>query len=130
MSLTIAIIFGILTAAAVPTGILLLQPGPKKKKQLFLILLIIIVFLGAALIVLTIRQYVEGPLKIFLIMTGAAPAALLICVFLHNALCGLLTVVLRKKEVVEEPVFFLLAIFGCPLAFVAGVVGSIVTALL
>jgi hypothetical protein len=39
-------------------------------------------------------------------------------VILHNLVSGLLGI--------EEPVFFLLAVFACPLGFLIGVGGSIV----
>ena len=80
--------------------------------------------LGAALIFLTLKQDVAGILKIFLILAGAAPATMIISVILHNAISGLLTHFLKRE--VEEAVFFLIAVFGCPAAFLVGVVGSIV----
>lgn len=45
-------------------------------------------------------------------------------VILHNAVYALTKSVSGKD--IEEPVFFLIAVFGCPAAFLTGVVGSTV----
>ncbi|MCL5107586.1 MAG: hypothetical protein M1401_01670 [Chloroflexi bacterium] len=54
----------------------------------------------------------------FLLLVGASPLIFVAGVFLHNVLSWLLQV--------EEPVFFLVAIVGAPLAFVVGAVGTTV----
>ena len=79
--------------------------------------------LGGALIFLTLKQDVGGLLKVFLILAGASPAVMVISVILHNAISGLLTALLHRE--VEEAVFFLTALFGCPAVFLVGIVGSI-----
>ena len=58
----------------------------------------------------------------FLMVSGAAVVAFLVAVFLHNAIYALFHV--------EEPVFFLLAVVVAPLAFGAGIVGAIVSAVM
>jgi len=57
-------------------------------------------------------------LKTFLLVAGISLGAFIISVFLHNALSGLFGV--------EEPVFFIIAVFIAPLALVVGVIGSLV----
>jgi len=57
-------------------------------------------------------------LRIFLLVAGTSLGVFIISVFLHNALSGLLGV--------EEPVFFVIAVFVSPLAFAVGLVGSLV----
>jgi len=57
-------------------------------------------------------------LKKFLLIAGIAMGVFIISVFLHNALSGLLGT--------EEPVFFVIAVMLCPLAFAVGIVGSLV----
>ena len=57
-------------------------------------------------------------MKIFLMMTGISVAVFIISVFLHNAIGGLFSI--------EEPVFFFIAVLIAPLAFAAGIIGSLV----
>ena len=57
-------------------------------------------------------------LRIFLLVAGISLGVFIISVFLHNALSGLFGV--------EEPVFFVIAVFVSPLAFAVGLVGSLV----
>lgn len=124
MSLLLALIFGASVVVAILVGILLYRPRYRGKGRPFHLLLAILVLLGVILVVLTVSQGVEGALRVFLIMTGAAPAAFLISVLLHNATCAIIMVLFDKE--VDEPVFFLLAVFGCPAAFVVGAIGSVV----
>ncbi len=57
-------------------------------------------------------------LKSFLLIIGISVGVFVISVFLHNALSVLFGI--------EEPVFFIIAIFLAPLALVVGIVGSLV----
>jgi hypothetical protein len=57
-------------------------------------------------------------LRTFLLIAGISLATFVISVFMHNALSGLFGV--------EEPVFFCIAVFVAPLAFVVGLIGSLV----
>lgn len=57
-------------------------------------------------------------LKTFLLVAGISLGAFIISVFLHNALSGLFGV--------EEPVFFIISVFICPLGFAVGIIGSLV----
>ena len=57
-------------------------------------------------------------LRTFLLVTGISVGAFIVSVFLHNALSGLLGV--------EEPVFFIISVFICPVAFAVGVIGVLV----
>jgi len=98
---------------------------------LFLLPLIIFSLLGIALTVLTIKEKKKGILKKFLILTGASSGGFFVCVFLHNAFYALGTItnhiiVLNYLVKILEVVFFLIAIFACPLGFLVGAVGSIV----
>ena len=87
--------------------------------------------LGAVLLFLVIRGSVKGILKKFLILTGASAAGFFVCVILHNAFYALGTVtndIIVLNYLVEalHIIFFLIAIFACPLGFLIGAVGSIV----
>jgi hypothetical protein len=57
-------------------------------------------------------------LKTFLLITGISLGTFIISVFLHNALSGLFGV--------EEPVFFVIAVFVAPPALAVGLIGSLV----
>jgi hypothetical protein len=74
--------------------------------------------LGAGLIVLTLKQKIKRPFKKYLLLTGSSAVGFFVFVILHNLVSGLLGI--------EEPVFFLLAVFVCPLGFLIGAIGSIV----
>jgi len=79
---------------------------------------------GGALIFLTLRQDVGGALKVFLMLAGVAPVAMVVSVVLHNGIYALAKDLFHKEF--EEAFFFLIALFACPAAFLVGVVGSIV----
>ena len=84
----------------------------------------VFILLGVALLFLTVKTKVGGIPKLFLLLTGASAVGLPVSVFLHNAIYGLL---IRWFGVdFDEPFFFIMAIFVCPIGFLAGVVGSIV----
>ncbi len=87
--------------------------------------------LGAVLLFLVIRGSVKGILKKFLILTGASAAGFFVCVVLHNAFYALGTVtndIIVLNYLIEalSVIFFLIAIFACPVGFLIGAVGSIV----
>jgi len=102
--------------------------------SLFLITAGAVLFvLGGVLIFLTVRQKVGGLSKKFLLLTGASAVGIPISVILHNAIYALF--ILWQGEgfwerigLGDEPFFFIMAIFVCPIGFLVGVVGSIVLA--
>jgi hypothetical protein len=77
--------------------------------------------LGVALIVLTVKAKAGGMLKNFLLISGGSAVGLLVFSILHNVVSGLLHT--------EEPVFFILAVIVCPIAFLAGAIGSVYLAI-
>ena len=93
---------------------------------------VIVVFpLCIALIFLSIREKIDRLLKKFLILTGASAIGIPIGVILHNLfyalfikLCG--TNFWDRISVGDEPFFFILATIICPIAFLVGVIGSMV----
>jgi hypothetical protein len=86
--------------------------------KIFLLFIAVFLVLGLALVVLTIKQKVQGKLKIFLLLTGGSAAGFVVFSVLHNLLYALLGF--------EEPVCFLIAVVVCPVTFIIGAVGSIV----
>ena len=57
-------------------------------------------------------------LKVFLLVAGIALATFIISIFLHNGLDAIFGI--------EEPVFFVIAVFVSPVAFAVGIIGSLV----
>ena len=88
---------------------------------IFLPAIVVFVLLGMALLFLTVKTKVGGILKKFLLLTGASAVGLPVFVLLHNVVSGLFNI--------EEPVFFIMAIFVCPIGFLVGAVGTIVLAI-
>ena len=92
---------------------------------------IILILLGGYLIALTLKQKVEGKLKKFLILTGASAAGFFVFTLLHNIFYGLEQVtshitILSYLMKAFEVIFFLIAIFACPIGFLVGVIGTII----
>ena len=92
---------------------------------------IIFFLLGIALIFFTIKEKIKGLLKKFLILTGASAIGIPIGVILHNLFYALFiklfgTNFWDRIGVGDEPFFFILATIICPIAFLVGVIGSIV----
>jgi len=91
----------------------------------------IFTLLGAALIFFTVKEKVGGMLKKFLLLTGASAVGFLLSILLHNAIYGLFIHFFGAEfwNGGDEPVFFIMAIFVCPLGFLVGAVSSIVLAI-
>jgi hypothetical protein len=88
---------------------------------IFFSALAVFILLGVVLLFLTVKTKVGGILKKFLLLTGASAVGLPVSILLHNLVSRLFNI--------EEPVFFLLAIFVCPIGFLVGAVGTIVLAI-
>jgi hypothetical protein len=89
--------------------------------------------LGVALIFLTVREKVAGMPKKFLLLMGASAVGLPVSALLHNVIYALFILWFGadfwdRTGLGDEPVFFFMAIFICPLAFLVGIVGSVVLA--
>jgi hypothetical protein len=96
---------------------------------IFPAILVIFIGLGIALIVLTVRKKVEGTGKAFLLLTGASAVGMPVSIILHNLIYALLILWFGEDfwgAGGDEPVFFILAIIVCPIAFLVGIVGTIV----
>ena len=99
---------------------------------LFIIISGVVFFLlGVALIFLTVKEKVGGIFKKFLILTGASAAGFFVFSLLHNAVYGLFIHFFGadfwdRIGLADEPFFFVMAVFVCPIGFLVGAVGSIV----
>ena len=92
---------------------------------------VILVILGSVLIGLTLVQKVEGKLKKFLILTGASAAGFFVFALLHNIFFALEQItnhiiILNYLMKALEVIFFLIAIFACPIGFLIGLIGTII----
>ena len=92
---------------------------------------VVLLSLGGALLFLTLKERMREMLKKFLILTGASAVGIPISVVLHNAIYGVFIYFFGadfwdRIGLTDEPVFFVMAIFVCPLGFLVGTVGSIV----
>ncbi|MBU1111737.1 MAG: hypothetical protein ABIG93_04505 [archaeon] len=92
--------------------------------------ILIFFLLGIVMLVLTFRENTKGWLKKFLILMSSSAVLFFISVVLHNAYYafGTLTecIVLTTWLGILEVAFFLIAVISCPIAFVVGLVGSII----
>ncbi len=84
----------------------------------FIVPCALLLLLGVALLVLTVRERVAGIPGVFLLLTGASAAGMIVSIIMHNITGSWLGI--------EEPVSFVMAVFVCPIAFLVGAVGSVV----
>ena len=73
--------------------------------------------LGIIFLVITKKGKTRGVLRGFQFLMGASAVGLPLSGVLHNVLSALLNV--------EEPVFFMIAVFVCPIGLLVGAVGTI-----
>jgi len=90
----------------------------------------LLLLMGGALVVMTLKQKVEGKLKKFLILTGVFASGYIIFVVLHNLFYALAEIthhitLLNFLMNAFEVIFFLAAIFVCPVGFIIGSIVSI-----
>jgi len=130
---TLIIMFYLVIIVFVITVGMLLVPGLRGYINIAFVIIsgIILVILGSILIGLTLVQKVEGKLKKFLILTGASAAGFFVFALLHNIFYALGQVashitILSYLMKALEVIFFLTAIFACPIGFLIGVIGTIV----
>ncbi|MBA7652931.1 hypothetical protein ES703_60770 [subsurface metagenome] len=102
--------------------------------ELFLLPIAVFFLLGVALIFFTVKEKVAGILKKFFLLTGAAATGFFVSILLHNAIYALFIYWFGadfwdRIGVGDEPFFFFVAIFVCPIGFLVGTVGSIVLAI-
>jgi len=135
MKKTFAIILGILMVVFlyVVAGLYFInQPFGDKLRSLFFWLPYLIFFaLSIVLVFFTFKKQVKGKLKTFLLLTGISPLVMIVSIILHNLVFALFIIFFGENfweriGIGDEPLFFLLAVVVCPIAFLVGLVGSIV----
>jgi hypothetical protein len=89
--------------------------------------------LGLALLILTIRARarLDRPLKRFLLLTSSSAVGVFASILLHGVVYGLFILLFgedfwSKTGLEDEPFFFIMGLFVCPIAYLVGTVGSIV----
>lgn len=86
---------------------------------------------GIALIILAVKGKVAGIFKKFLLLTGASAVGIFVSSILHNVIYGLFIQLFGagfwdRIGMGDEPFFFIMAIFVCPIGFLVGMVSCIV----
>ena len=97
----------------------------------FLLPIAIFFLLGLVLLVLTLKQKIERKLRKFLILTSASAIGFFLSILLHNFIYGLFIYFFgqdfwERIGLGDEPFFFIVAIFICPIGFLVGMIGSII----
>jgi hypothetical protein len=87
--------------------------------------------LGLTLLILTARVELDKLFKSFLLLTGSSAVGFFVGILLHGIVYGLFILIFgegfwERIGIPDEPFFFLMAIFICPIAYLVGTVGSIV----
>ena len=87
---------------------------------------------GVGLIVTTYREKITGKRKFYLLSSGFSSAGFLLGVVLHNLLYALGTitenlVIVNKIINFFEVAFFLTATIICPVGFIVGMAGTLIT---
>ena len=133
-------LFGVFISFAIAMQVLMESPlrqwlnesiGVNFAPSLFFTLGSLFFLLGLALIILTARAKLDKIFKSFLLLTGASAVGVFVSILLHGAIYGLFILLFGEGfwdriGVPDEPFFFIMAIFVCPLAYLVGTIGSIV----
>jgi hypothetical protein len=89
--------------------------------------------LGLTLLILTVRvrAKLDRPLKRFLLLTGSSAVGVFVSLLLHGVVYGLFTFLFgqdfwSRTGLQDEPFFFIMGLFICPVAYLVGTIGSIV----
>jgi len=103
-----------------------------RSSNIFLIFPLIFFILGITLAFFAHREENKNRLRSFLLLTGISASGFFICILLHNvfyALGTLLidTIILKYLIDFLGTIFFLLAVLVCPLSFLVGVVGFVIS---
>jgi hypothetical protein len=89
--------------------------------------------LGLTLLILTIkaRARLDRPLKRFLLLTSSSAVGVFASILLHGVVFGLFILFFgqdfwTRAGIEDEPFFFIMGLFICPVAYLVGTIGSIV----
>jgi hypothetical protein len=87
--------------------------------------------LGLTLLILTVRAKLNKIFKRFLLLTSSSAVGVFVSTLLHGIVYGLFILIFGadfwdRIGIGDEPFFFIMAIFVCPVGYLVGIVGSIV----
>lgn len=124
-------VFWIILAFSVLTlsNIFILNEFDLFNRYLFFASGIVLTLLGIVLIVLAAKARITRISKAFFILTGASAVGIVAGSVLHNLIYALFIKLFGEGfwgAMGDEPVFFIFATIICPLALLAGSIGSIV----
>lgn len=92
---------------------------------LFIISISLVFLLAITFLIIFVKRIKpQGTLKKFLILAGISIVGFFISVLLHNLISALLSQFFKKEF--DEPIFFLVAVFICPVGLTVGAMGSII----
>jgi hypothetical protein len=107
--------------------LLLLSPLKFPEPYYFMTTILLLAGLGISLLIFTLKSELRKKHKIFLLLASSALIGMPVFAILHNAVYAL--AIHFFGEGVwgndDEPVFFILAAIVCPIAYLAGFIGSI-----
>ncbi|MBN1502170.1 hypothetical protein JW930_01380 [Candidatus Woesearchaeota archaeon] len=133
--LKIKIIFYVLVAIFLCLLAYFTIPGSINSKHtmfpVIVVLAILFSILGGLLFFYTSKSKLRGALRKLILLTGASSAGFLVSIILHNIFSGLLILIFgpyfwTQIGLVDEPLFFIIALFICPLGFSIGAAGTII----
>lgn len=128
------VLFVLIAFAAIIAAYIIIPGSILPKRVLFpiaAVFAVVFTLLGAALIFLTVTLKIRGMLRFCLILTGASAVGFLVSIVLHNVVYGLMICFFgedfwERIGMSDEPFFFCMAVFVCPILFLVGAVSSIV----
>jgi cytochrome b561 len=125
------VVFWIILAFSILTilNIFIMNEFDLFNRYLFFASAIILSCLGIAIIVLAAKAKITRISKAFFILTGASAAGMVVGSVLHNLVYALFIKLFGEgfwAGMGDEPVFFIFATIVCPVALLAGIIGSIV----
>jgi hypothetical protein len=89
--------------------------------------------LGLTLLILTVRARarLDRLLKRFLLLTSSSAVGVFASLLLHGVVYGLIILIFgedfwSRTGIGDEPFFFIMGLFICPVAYLVGTIGSIV----
>ena len=132
VKLTWIVFWALAAVFAVILGIMFIPGAGELVGAYFMLVLGIALVLGIVLFYLAARLIKSKKLKIYLMMTGAGAAGILIFAVFHNVFYALGVVsggiaVLKTLFSILDIIFFVISVIVCPVAVLIGVVGSVVS---
>ena len=123
-------IFYSLIATFIVLLVYFLTPFPSPTKRIFfpLVAILGLIFLILGIVLTFIARKEKGKLKLFLMLTGISAIAPLVFTILHNLFYALAIAFKDLKYLFEalHVTCFIISIIIAPIAFVVGIIGSII----